>query len=882
MEDSVDEEEKRDEQAFDEQNNDIDFVYNDADEYGVEIAELYSYSEEDEFMENALAFEETFKSQGKWVDANDQIRRGYVIKLLDILESADRDNRIKAARSLLYLLQGVFKECDLEEDQITWARRNVYLCIECGVLSSVLSLLLLEIRYDDWARNLSSANSDFAANGDPVKKTPVTLVDSTNIRIVVSIIYILVETVRDGCQTANSSNGHSATSTMTKPQSSTIVDHTAKLREQFIEELGAPISNGNCLTIVLFGMVHRFCSGFAPHFPMKKTLLLLWKTVLLTLGPLSSLFELKNRQRRLAKLPELHEDTHIVIRRIRANSPPANPADNILNRPLRNNNRHAAIGQGTQGPHQGSLAGGRLAVQQQIAQQQLQQQLDQRQMQRRWNPSFCQGGSNGDSNLNKDDETLGAVTPRPGSPVRSQESSGDVEETKVVAAARFSHSILSQQLIAGIMNSLSDVKVLPWRPKVRTTDIENFLDNARQKFIGFRVANDMTTLYGLPEPIHEAVKVLKKYHYVSVGEVQIKKEAGYIKYPLLLGKENIPDTPAERLYVAMLPLLPQYMIAILKVLLASAPTSRTKTEPINILAEITPPEAPNNQLQTLIMNYDVNRHREIIVKAISGLLLLLLKHFKLNHIYQFEYISQHLVFANCIPLVLKFFNQNTLLYVQAKNSISCLDFPARVIGEVSQLTPEMLNSDWSPCCWRNMFSCINLLRILNMLTKWKHSRTLMLVVFKSSPILKRALRVRHAMLQLYVLKLLKLQSRYFGRQWRKNNMSVMSAIYQKVRHRLTDDWAYGNEIDTRPWDSQVEESTLRSSIDQFHQRRYYSDCLEADFQPVDNHLSSVLNKPMELPEGFKRNYEMWLEQEVFSTPINWDRVILDDPIANSA
>lgn len=69
-------------------------------------------------------------------------------KLLDILESSDKDNRIRAARSLLYLLQGVFKECDLEEDQITWARRNVYLCIDCGVLSVVLSLLLLEIRYE--------------------------------------------------------------------------------------------------------------------------------------------------------------------------------------------------------------------------------------------------------------------------------------------------------------------------------------------------------------------------------------------------------------------------------------------------------------------------------------------------------------------------------------------------------------------------------------------------------------------------------------------------------------------------------------------------------------------------------------------------------------
>ena len=68
----------------------------------------------------------------------------------------------------------------------------------------------------------------------------------------------------------------------------------------------------------------------------------------------------------------------------------------------------------------------------------------------------------------------------------------------------------------------------------------------------------------------------------------------------------------------------------------------------------------------------------------------------------------------------------------------------------------------------------------------------MLVVFKSAPILKRALKVRHAMMQLYILKLLKMQTKYLGRQWRKSNMKTMSAIYQKVRHRLNDDWAYGN------------------------------------------------------------------------------------------
>ena len=44
----------------------------------------------------------------------------------------------------------------------------------------------------------------------------------------------------------------------------------------------------------------------------------------------------------------------------------------------------------------------------------------------------------------------------------------------------------------------------------------------------------------------------------------------------------------------------------------------------------------------------------------------------------------------------------------------------------------------------------------------------------------------------FILQLLKAQTKYLGRNWRKSNMKTMSAIYQKVRHRLNDDWAYGN------------------------------------------------------------------------------------------
>lgn len=297
--------------------------------------------------------------------------------------------------------------------------------------------------------------------------------------------------------------------------------------------------------------------------------------------------------------------------------------------------------------------------------------------------------------------------------------------------------------------------------------------------------------------------------------------------------------------------------------------------------------------QSTKLGIDVSRHKEITVKAVSAILLLYLKHFKINHIYQFEFMSQHLVFANCIPLVLKFFNQNIMSYVGSKNVIPIMDFPSCVIGEQPELTSEsLIIGDSAPYSWRNVFSCINLLRILNKLTKWKHSRIMMLVVFKSSPILKRTLKVRHALMQLYVLKLLKMQTKYLGRQWRKSNMKTISAIYAKVRHRLNDDWAFGNDLDARPWDFQAEECALRNCVDRFNNRRYLHmnppDVLAYEFdEPAENDVVNGGNNggnggnaqksdEDELSEEFKQNYELWLQQEVYSNNIDWDSLICNE------
>lgn len=778
---------------------DLDFVYDDANTHVNEIAELYSYTEEQEFFLQKKAFDDLMVEYGlplKWTTFSEVQKEEVVLRLLNSVEVSQRTLRMQAARAVLYLAQGNFSECLTLDQQPQYARENIFLLYDFGVFHAFVQLLNMEIE------NSSAATS-------ALRKPAVSLGDSTDLRIILNVLYTFVEVMRVP--------GEADT------------DEMKRLRENFIAELALPLFGEDLLAHTLFQMVTKFCSGAAPHFPIKKVLLLLWKCILVSLGGTDTLRELKSEYRKSEGLPPVPDDTIEVARTMRAASPPASAADLIEAQQQRKNNR----------PFKRQSLVKQSSMDDSMAFQDLE-------------------GDNGtDDELRYIEERQTAVeeeyrppTPRPSTPIPSSQSSQSLQPQN---------------------------KGLPWVPKVRPKDVDNFLDHTRMKFVGFQLSNDRSSLAGLPQPIHEGLKVLKQHMYVSLSEIQIKKEEEIFKHPLSKKEQNIPQTPVEILYQAILPSLPQYMIALLKILLAAAPTSKAKTESINIMADVLPEEMPMTVVQSLKLGIDVNRHKEIIVKAISGILLLLLKHLKINHVYQFEYMSQQLMFANCIPLVLKFFNQNIMSYVGAKNTISVIDFPASVIGEQPELTEETLEmGEQVPYCWRNLFSCINLLRLLNKLTKWKHSRIMMLVVFKSAPILKRALKVKHAMMQLYVLKLLKMQTKYLGRQWRKSNMKTMSAIYQKVRHRLNDDWAYGNDLDARPWDFQAEEFALQASINRFHNRRYDragSICNDTEFQPVDNNFLSALGREIELTDDFKLNYEAWLQREVFQISVDWDQLL---------
>ncbi|KAK4301846.1 hypothetical protein Pmani_026037 [Petrolisthes manimaculis] len=810
---------------------DIEFNYNDADIAENEIAELYSYTEGPEFQLNLKAWEEVCGELGVvplWQSASDTSHRAVVIRLADHLELCDRTLRMRAARAILYIAQGCWGEVQSDREQAMWARRNVFLLVQCGVWSSFLQLLHLETENSAWKE------------GQRKLAVSASLADSSELRVILSVLYTIVETLRIPSDDDTEAQTYA--------------------RECFCDELGQPQGDQEeLIAMLLLSMVTRFCNSSAPHFPIRKVLLLLWKVLLSSLGGTQVLSRLKNEYRERCGLPPCEEDTLTVARTMRASSPPASAADLI---DQQNNQKRRPFRRQPGLMKQSSLddSVGELDL-----------------------TAAAEDDDTPTNDLDEPPDLPQPPSPRPGTPQPTNTAN----------------------------------KGLPWTPKVRQKDIDTFLDCTRVKFVGFQLQGDRTSLAGLPLPIHEGVKVLSKHKYVSLSETQIRQEEEMTRNPLSHPENDVPQTPAEILYQAMLPTLPQCMIALLKILLAAAPTSKAKTDSINIMADVLPEEMPMTVVQSMKLGVDVNRHKEVLVKAVSATLLLLLKHFRLNHVYQFEFMSQHLVFANCIPLILKFFNQNIMAYVQAKNTIPLLDFPACVIGDPPEMTAEALEAGsgssggsispggsgggGSPgcggsdggiggvggchiqgtmtCCWRNMYSCTNLLRILNKLCKWKHSRIMMLVVFKSAPILKRTLKVKHAMMQLYVLKLLKMQTKYLGRQWRKTNMKTMSAIYQKVRHRLNDDWAYGNDPDARPWDFQAEECALRACVDRFNSRRYNSNIAcwylqDPDLEPLDNCVTSVLGRPVELTEEFKRHYEVWLQQEVFSATIDWDQLLV--------
>ncbi|KAF2660835.1 protein required for hyphal anastomosis [Lophiostoma macrostomum CBS 122681] len=277
---------------------------------------------------------------------------------------------------------------------------------------------------------------------------------------------------------------------------------------------------------------------------------------------------------------------------------------------------------------------------------------------------------------------------------------------------------------------------------------------------------------------------------------------------------------------------------------------------------------------------DAMRTQEILDKAVSGILILMLKWFKISHILKYEYITQLLVDSSYVPLILKLLQlQEIEKVVNSKCEQEELNFfhfcRAHSHAGISESPPPPIEDASSPdsdsdsaipppirmrrsspteqesvqespagplappevdelgfplselpkepitnFSWRAFFTTINYLRIMQKICKNKAHRNLMLVSYKSSQFLRKSLKVPQKELRLYTLKLFKNQVPYCGRKWRQSNMRVITAVYLHCRPELRDDWLAGSDVDAEVDESVPLEQALRALTHWWNLKRY--------------------------------------------------------------
>ena len=80
-----------------------------------------------------------------WEPLSTEQRKCVIYKLLNQLEVSNKQLRMKAARCILYLVQGCWAEVQSDIEQQDWTRTNVMLLYEAGVFSAFVELLNIEI-----------------------------------------------------------------------------------------------------------------------------------------------------------------------------------------------------------------------------------------------------------------------------------------------------------------------------------------------------------------------------------------------------------------------------------------------------------------------------------------------------------------------------------------------------------------------------------------------------------------------------------------------------------------------------------------------------------------------------------------------------------------
>ncbi|KAF5363950.1 hypothetical protein D9756_000807 [Leucocoprinus leucothites] len=829
-----------------------DYKYDDEDTVMAEIEEFYSYVEMPQAVENLKAWEDSYMPD--WMGASPTERRTHVQLLLESLEHKDTEIRFTNARRLFYILQGTFAETGSPEDQLHWIFENAKVVRDADGVNCIVEAVKIASRKHDFLCGLSDQDA-IRFNIGLADKSDLLEEILTELSVYFGMLYHLIEVFK----------GH----------------------EDFAEEL---MSLEPPLPVFLFNIISNLRDKSTKGYPIKKLLLLMWKTLLACWGGVRDYTRVKRLARELAGLPPITDinkklkTSAIDVEQYRSETsvkyptftPPKTPPMNLADFPIAKANssklthrlsqaytpiplRHHYHHDDLEPTHTGMLPG--------------QSNFQQQQM-----------GPNGPFRGNPQPPTP-APSPPPSPKPKKQQYQTDQSRpfllpfsgkkgknaTLVPFAIEEAEGLFNKHLYVSL--TLAQM----WRTREDCMTFESGLERMPGMDETYRSSTFLTNEME-SEPLPDIVQLNREIEAAAKAEDTATSDSDKRKW-----RERREDLMrlkrVEQVYGAVLPHLAGWVLVLLKLLLATVSASTNGLQnpqpsgssvfppgvssPINSAAP--GPEQPPAHPPSL-EEIDVTRHREITSKAVSAIILLVLKWFKVSHAMKFHHVGHHLLDTNCLLLILKMFGLQEISQLVVSKADSpennffhfCMnysknpqphhpeDISQRNLRQATTRTVTLPNGEKHEeeieyiheYSWRNFFATINYAKIMQKLSKGRPHRIWMLVHYKSSAVLKRVLRVMHPMLQLNILKLIKSQVPYCGRRWRQSNMKVITAIYLNCRPDLRDEWLTGNEMEEGQG-AQAQEQALRHLVKFYNTKRYGPAALGNQNSPKHRRSGSI-------------------------------------------
>ncbi|KAK0453809.1 hypothetical protein EV421DRAFT_1700823 [Armillaria borealis] len=823
-----------------------DYNYDDEDTVMNEIDELYSYVEMPQVAENLRAWHGSF--DGEWTKTPLPQRKAHVELLLEGLEHRDAVIRFTNARRLFYIVQGTFAETGSPEHQLHWIFENCKIVRAANGVSAIVEAMKIASSKHDllWqaTRILLSGSSltdtDIAhLRVTPEEKSNLLEEVLTELSVYVGMLYHLIEIFK----------GY----------------------DEFADEL---MSLDPPLPVYVFSVVSGLRDKSAKGYPVKKLLLLLWKTLLACFGGHRDYARVKKLARELGGLSNsatIIKSSPFDIEAFRQETfvkyptftPPPPPAVESPIPKLASSNITSKLAQ----------AFSPIPVRHHYHNDESENQPS---LPPHNNMMFLHQHNNGYRPIPQPATPAPSPPPAVGPKPKKQQYQTDQNrpflfpfsksQSKDARLVPFAIDEADKLYSRHMYVSLSLTQM--WRTREDCMTFESGLDHmpgSEGEFEPSTFTAKAKSAEPLPDVALLDAKIAEATEAVERAETAAERRKAKERREDLMRLKRV-----EQIYSAGLPVLSGWVLVCLKLLLATvtAGTNMPLPQAATMFPGVASPQEPPIPPPTPTLDeLDVTRHREITSKAVSAILLMVLKWFKVSHVMKFHHLGQLLLDTNCLLLLLKMFGlQEVSTSLVARNDSPENNFfrycylhfsknPQPMRPEDSMLRPPrqtitktrtLPNGDTleeevemvTDFSWRNFFSTINFAKIMQKLSKHRSHRIWMLIQYKSSAVLKRILRVQHPMLQLHLLKLLKSQVPFCGRKWRQSNMKLITAIYLNCRPDLRDEWLTGSENDDAA-DASAQETALRHLVKFYNTKRYGTNATANQFNPLHRRSGSM-------------------------------------------